>query len=624
MSLKEVFVKFCNFGKRGATQTEMDGRTFVKLLKESKVMDNGLTTTDADMVFAKCSTKRKLDLKAFTGALKELAEKAEVEFDSMLDQIKACAGPGTGSATKTGKVARGLDTAHTATSANVKTIVDKEKQGLDGLLDRSEADVRGVKKGYDNSKLNRLGSVENPIPEARGGTDSEEETPRASEASKASNAGSMKAVFIKFCNFGKRGAQVKEMDGRSFVKLLKECKVLSTGLTTTDADMVFAKCSTKRKLTLKSFQSALKQLSEKPAATKSYEEMVEMILTCGGPGTGKATKTGKVARGLDTAHTATSANVKTLVDKEKQGLQGLLDRSDADVRGVKKGNENCQLDAEQEQPSHSIEISECDEPGHLSAMPAGDADKPKDSLDIPGKKKGKKRKKSAGKGKKGKSAAKQRKKSKMKKSRSKSKARKVSDFIRSASKKKPLKRKKSANRGRAGSTKSGKPLEKVYKAFCCFGKRNAPRSKADMVMDGRTLMKLLKESEIISGSNEEQKALQADADMIFAKQSRTSPKKKLTYKTFIAALRELAAREKFGMSYADMKRAILANGGPGTGSATKAGKVARGLDAKHTESSCQPKTLVDAEKQGLQGILDRSEADVRGIKVGFENSQADA
>lgn len=66
----------------------------------------------------------------------------------------------------------------------------------------------------------------------------------AAAASHASPAGSLQEVFAKF-------AGGPEMDGKTFAKVCKDCKVINKKCTTTDIDLIFArnKERTQRKIT---------------------------------------------------------------------------------------------------------------------------------------------------------------------------------------------------------------------------------------------------------------------------------------------------------------------------------------------------------------------------------------
>ena len=50
-SLDEVFYSFTS------NSIEMDGKTFVKLAKDCKILDKKLTATDIDLIFAKVKVR---------------------------------------------------------------------------------------------------------------------------------------------------------------------------------------------------------------------------------------------------------------------------------------------------------------------------------------------------------------------------------------------------------------------------------------------------------------------------------------------------------------------------------------------------------------------------------------
>ncbi len=53
--LKTIYLKYVKKNKQG----EMEGRTFVKILKDSKIINKKYSTTSADIQFAKTKTKGK-------------------------------------------------------------------------------------------------------------------------------------------------------------------------------------------------------------------------------------------------------------------------------------------------------------------------------------------------------------------------------------------------------------------------------------------------------------------------------------------------------------------------------------------------------------------------------------
>ena len=73
----------------------MDGKTFAKFTKDTKLLDKKLTSTDVDLIFAKIKTKteRKINYSQFENGLKFLAEKKGVGFDDLADKVLSTGGP---------------------------------------------------------------------------------------------------------------------------------------------------------------------------------------------------------------------------------------------------------------------------------------------------------------------------------------------------------------------------------------------------------------------------------------------------------------------------------------------------------------------------------------------------
>lgn len=78
-----------------AGSTEMDGRTFVKCMRDSLLIDEDFRTADADLVFAKCKARgsRKIDFAAFTRALAEVAARRGMTEKQVQDIICLAFGP---------------------------------------------------------------------------------------------------------------------------------------------------------------------------------------------------------------------------------------------------------------------------------------------------------------------------------------------------------------------------------------------------------------------------------------------------------------------------------------------------------------------------------------------------
>ncbi|GFH20957.1 uncharacterized protein HaLaN_18166, partial [Haematococcus lacustris] len=146
---------------------------------------------------------------------------------------------------------------------------------------------------------------------------------------------SLRSLFHAFASFGSR-TEVNDMDAARFVKMVKDAHLLCNQLSIADADIIFKRCKAKasRRISFEQFLAALLMCAEKKGS--SLEAVVRQVLDAGGPVVhgvapesvrlhdDKSTYTGVYAKGGPKA-----------VDAPKNDLAVLLDRSDADVRGVK-------------------------------------------------------------------------------------------------------------------------------------------------------------------------------------------------------------------------------------------------------------------------------------------------
>ena len=145
---------------------------------------------------------------------------------------------------------------------------------------------------------------------------------------------SVKAIFSQFTG-GK-----KEMDGKTFMKFNKDCKLLvKNKVTSTDIDIIFAKVKTKgkRKIDVAQFKAACELVVAKKKIT--LPELLAKASTAGGPKF-KGTKADYV-KFHDDKNTYTGVYAKggpTNVDTKGgqiSDISQLCDRTSANVRGVK-------------------------------------------------------------------------------------------------------------------------------------------------------------------------------------------------------------------------------------------------------------------------------------------------
>merc|ERR1712098_10986 len=160
--LKEIFVAFCSFGKGDAKKT-MDGKTFTKVLKDSKIIGKqlGVTTTDADLVFTKIKVqgKRLIGYVTFKKGIKEIATRKRVDATDLVELVIASGGPkASGTRAANVRLVRKDQFVGVHQRGGPSTVdLNPSATGLAGLLDRSENDVRGrkVKNGAQKHKTTR-------------------------------------------------------------------------------------------------------------------------------------------------------------------------------------------------------------------------------------------------------------------------------------------------------------------------------------------------------------------------------------------------------------------------------------------------------------------------------------
>ncbi|KAM6941424.1 tubulin polymerization-promoting protein family member 2 [Lycodopsis pacificus] len=90
----------------------------------------------------------------------------------------------------------------------------------------------------------------------------------------------VETAFQKFAVHGDTKARGKEMNGKNFVKICKDCNIIDgKNVTTTDVDIVFSKVKAKsaRVITFEQFNQALTELAPKRFKGKSKEESLQQL-----------------------------------------------------------------------------------------------------------------------------------------------------------------------------------------------------------------------------------------------------------------------------------------------------------------------------------------------------------
>lgn len=143
-SLQEVFTKFAN-------GPEMDGKTFVKMAKDCKVINKKCTNTDIDLIFArnKGRAERKINVSQFCAALAECAAKRGEDMATLEAMILSQGGPVfAGTQAEAVRFHDDKD-AYTGVHAHGGPSTVGGTGGISDisqLCDRGAADVRGVQR----------------------------------------------------------------------------------------------------------------------------------------------------------------------------------------------------------------------------------------------------------------------------------------------------------------------------------------------------------------------------------------------------------------------------------------------------------------------------------------------
>jgi len=222
---------FYNFSGKGS---DMDGKSFTKLCKDTGLINKAFTTTDTDIIFVKSIPKgaRRMTLPQFEKACGLIAAKKGVDEQEIREAVMKCAGPVL-AGTAADNV-RFHDDKSTYTGAH------KEAGSPSSRARTPAAEVEAYPFGPDAERL-----------------------------------------FRDFC--GNRD----DLDGKGWAKLCKDARLIGGGLSAPDADVIFTTVVAKvagrgaGRMTWPMFQEAMTRLALKKQISPS--EVEEMLENCDGP-----------------------------------------------------------------------------------------------------------------------------------------------------------------------------------------------------------------------------------------------------------------------------------------------------------------------------------------------------
>jgi len=299
-TMEEVFSSYCGPGNSG-----MDGKTFAKLCKDTGLINKTFTPTDADLVFSKAVEKgqRRITFEAFERALGFVANKKGMDPSQVAEAITSSKGPVL-TGTRADNV-RFHDDKSTYTGVHVNGGPDAPAKGpgrapASGMHLRPDAADAGAGAGSGSSRTPRSAALQSVWPALSsprtaagptppGGTSPRPAQQRSAGAQPAARpaaqapqraqaaGGSVKATFDAY-SAGQPG-----MDGKSFVKLCKDCHLMDKAFTATDADLIFAKAAGKgaRRIDVAQLHQALEQVAAKKHI--GVAEVEAAVSASGGP-----------------------------------------------------------------------------------------------------------------------------------------------------------------------------------------------------------------------------------------------------------------------------------------------------------------------------------------------------
>jgi len=219
----------------------MDSRQFDKFCREAGYVDSKFTTADADLLFTSVTGRglRRLGALHFQAALRLLAERKRLPLDQVVAKVKRLADAEERS--RSFPMPAGGD---------VYMVSEEPAQpcrgrSSTGMRSSSEPAPRGWFYPFDNGCcLKRHGSTDSVD-----GAETE----------------LLMDSFVSFC-WGK-----PDMSNRDFLRLCRDCHLLSSRFTALDADLLFTKVLPKmqRRLKFEDFEVALQQLAERKGVPMS-------------------------------------------------------------------------------------------------------------------------------------------------------------------------------------------------------------------------------------------------------------------------------------------------------------------------------------------------------------------
>jgi len=269
-SVEDAFKTFLGPKADRVNSTRMDNATFVKGCRDCQLLGANLTVTEADLIFAKLAKgprcQRGMDAWQFKTALDFIAMKRGTSTEEVCTAIQNSDGlvlHGTRA-----QHVRFHDDKNSYTGTHRYGGPDVGKKNKGHLPSLAHSDLRlpnDALQGKPQKDASHVGSPHLSFVSDQSSSSGQtvitvdyKATPRMQDSNQDSDA-LLIEVYQAYCT-GKPG-----MDGRSFVKLCKDCNLLGNGFNQNEADLIFAKIVPKgqRRISMEQFRMALQLIANK-------------------------------------------------------------------------------------------------------------------------------------------------------------------------------------------------------------------------------------------------------------------------------------------------------------------------------------------------------------------------
>jgi len=243
--LQEAFLRICS-------SSRMDSRQFDKFCREAGYIDAKFTTADADLLFTTITARgpRRLSSGQFEAALRLLADRKRLSLDSVFSKVKKMAAPSSEGSVERRQELAGVTTLPEAAPRS-------RAQSSPPSDSRGPASREGWFYPLDNGYL-----------------------PGVKRHSLGVDKAERELLLDSFVNFcwGK-----PDMSNRDFLRLCRDCRLLSSRFTALDADLLFVKVLPKgqRRLKFEDFEAALIDAAVRKKVSES--DIRRAIAFCHGP-----------------------------------------------------------------------------------------------------------------------------------------------------------------------------------------------------------------------------------------------------------------------------------------------------------------------------------------------------